>query len=83
MSSYSRRQKSIKIAITGTKGKSTTTRITYHLATELMPTSTVHITGNFKQPLGDTLATIMTQGETDRQHIFVIEASSFMLYHLA
>lgn len=82
LNDYDRRNQSIKIGITGTKGKSTTTRMTYHLAVWLIPTATVHLAGNFKVSLSEVIATIMESSETDRRHIFVIECSSFMLYHL-
>ena len=70
------------IGITGTKGKSTTTRLISRLLTGLGLDVDVWTTGNFVTPVSETIHTILSQGLQSRHHILVIEASSFMLYGL-
>lgn len=70
------------IGITGTKGKSTTTWITYNLLKWLWLKEHVWITGNFGTPLSQTIHTILTEGKKEDRHILVIESSSFMLHGL-
>ena len=73
------------IAITGTNGKSTTTRLTYHALSQLfMYQSDVRIWmgGNFDQPLSYILREIEQQWLTNHKNIIVLEVSSFMLWHL-
>jgi UDP-N-acetylmuramoylalanine--D-glutamate ligase len=79
---YERMQNLVTIGITGTKGKSTTTWMTYNLLKSFAPAGwDVHITGNFKTPVSQTLANIMNAHETAHRHLLVVESSSFMLHH--
>lgn len=70
------------VGITGTKGKSTTTRVTYNLFKGVVPEHNVRITGNFKVPLSQVVADILSKNIQDQKHVFVIEVSSFMLQFL-
>lgn len=75
------------IGITGTNGKSTTTRVLYQ-ALELMrqqgiiSVGHVHIGGNFDTPLSGLILRIMQDGLTQEHHSIVLECSSFMLWKL-
>lgn len=69
------------IGITWTNGKSTTSWIMYQALQKLFPTKGVWLTGNFDIPLSQTLLSIMKDW-SDKEHICVVETSSFMLYKL-
>jgi UDP-N-acetylmuramoylalanine--D-glutamate ligase len=70
------------IWITATNGKSTTTWITYNILKWILPHDRVFITWNFDISLSDTLAEVIENNWLDQKCVFVIEASSFMLYKL-
>lgn len=79
------------IGITGTNGKSTTTRMLFQMLqqiktlhdTHLLPSDTmIHIGGNFDKPLSGILADIIQEQQTHYNHIVVLEVSSFMLRNL-
>lgn len=63
------------IGVTGTKGKSTTTALMYHLLSHYLPD--VRLAGNIGIPMLDTLA------QSNRQTIFVVELSSHQLLNLS
>lgn len=70
----------LSIGISGTDGKSTVTRIIAQAARQTLPTHQVHISGNFDEPMGQTILNILQAGTQSANHIFVVECSSFMLY---
>lgn len=69
------------IGITGTNGKSTASWIMYQALEKLLPSSQIWLTGNFAIPFSQTLLSIM-QGIQKKEHICVVETSSFMLYKI-
>lgn len=69
------------IGITWTNGKSTTSWIMYQALQKLLPSSQIWLTWNFDLPLSQILLSIMQDVE-DKEHICVVETSSFMLYNL-
>ncbi len=73
---------SVRIGITGTNWKSTTTWIAYKVFQKIFPEKKIWITGNFEIPVSEVLAEIVEQNVENDQHVFVVEASSFMLYKL-
>ncbi len=71
------------IGITGTNGKSTTTRMLYNIFQNFFTDKKVHLTWNYDIPLSETLAMIIEKKQTDHHHVCIMECSSFMLYHLS
>ena len=69
------------IGITWTNGKSTTSSIMYQALQKLLPSSQIWLTWNFDTPLSETILSILKSKE-DKEHICVVETSSFMLYNL-
>lgn len=69
------------IGITWTNGKSTTSWIMYQALQKLFPSLQIWLTWNFDVPLSQTLLSIMKDG-SDKEHVCVVETSSFMLYNL-
>jgi UDP-N-acetylmuramoylalanine--D-glutamate ligase len=69
------------IGITWTNGKSTTSWIMYQALQKLLPSVQIWLTWNFDVPLSHTLLSIMKEW-SDKEHICVVESSSFMLYNL-
>lgn len=74
------------IGITGTNGKSTTTRALTQAcesqeAKREVPRP-IYIGGNFDTPLSKIALDIIEQNHTQAQPIIILEASSFMLWHL-
>lgn len=69
------------IGITWTNGKSTASWIMYQALEKLLPSSQIWLTGNFAIPLSQTLLSIMQDTEK-KEHICVVETSSFMLYKI-
>lgn len=74
--------KPIWIGITATNGKSTTTWIVYSLFKHFFPQKHVWLTWNFDVPVSEVLATIIENNQLSKDHVFVVECSSFMLYKL-
>jgi len=72
----------IRIGITATNWKSTTTWIAYNVLKKMFPNKNVWITWNFDIPVSEILAQIIEQDKKSEEHIFVVECSSFMLYGL-
>ena len=75
---------SISIGITGTNGKSTTSWVLYNVLDAFFwDTSDIQcwLTGNFATPLSQVFLEILESKIAAKKHIFVIEASSFMLAH--
>ncbi len=74
------------VGITGTNGKSTTTRMTYQILTQghksVLWNQYIHIGGNFDKPLSGILTEIIQNKQTTENHIVVLEVSSFMLWRL-
>lgn len=76
------------IGITGTNGKSTTTRVLYQACKlleekkELSDRKNVYIGWNFDLPLSGILLDIMREKKTEQHSIIILEASSFMLWKL-
>jgi len=70
------------IGITATNWKSTTTWITYNIFKWLLPDKKVWITWNFEISLSDILSEIIENNDLNKEHIFIVETSSFMLYKL-
>ncbi len=70
----------LSIGISGTDGKSTVTWIIAEAVRQVLPDHTVHISGNFDEPMGQTILNILQAGTQSAKHIFVVECSSFMLY---
>lgn len=76
------------IGITGTNGKSTTTRALYQACQllekkkKLSDRKNVYIGWNFDIPLSGLLLQIMQEKKTEEKTIIVLEASSFMLWNL-
>ncbi len=70
----------LSIGISWTDGKSTVTRIIAEALRQVLPTHQVHISGNFDEPMWQTILNILQAGTQNKHHIFVIECSSFMLY---
>lgn len=76
------------VGITGTNGKSTTTRVLYQACTILEskkePTDrkNVYIGWNFDLPLSGILLNIIQDQKTNEASLIILEASSFMLWRL-
>lgn len=70
------------IGITATNWKSTTTWIAYNLLKWILSDKKVWITWNFDVSLSDVLSEIIESNEVDKNHVFIVETSSFMLYKL-
>lgn len=70
----------LSLGITGTDGKSTVTWIIAKALRQVLPEYTVHISGNFDEPMGQTILNILQSRTQSAKHIFVVECSSFMLY---
>lgn len=77
-------QKATFVGITGTNGKSTTTRLTYNTLLSLYKNdSSTHVwlTWNFDIPLSTICKNIIEKNLSSAHHVFVCEVSSFMLYN--
>ena len=76
------------VGITGTNGKSTTTRVLYQACKlleekkEIFDRKNVYIGWNFDLPLSGILLDIIREKKTEQQSIIILEASSFMLWKL-
>ncbi len=71
------------IGVTGTNGKSTTTRVLYQACQKLASSdTTVYLGGNFDVPFSGLLLRILQKHNTDQKYMIILECSSFMLRHL-
>ena len=76
------------VGITGTNGKSTTTRALYQACTileekkEISDRKNVYIGWNFDIPLSGLLLQIIQEKNTEEKSLIILEASSFMLWNL-
>ncbi len=76
------------VAITGTNGKSTTTRALYQACMileskkKISDQKKVYIGGNFDRPLSGLIVDIIQEKKSEIPKIIILEVSSFMLWHL-
>ncbi len=85
---FPRRKNLTLIGITGTNGKSTTTRVLYQAIMKLEKNNInwqqnhIHLWGNFDVPLSWLLLDIIQNNTTQDKHTIILECSSFMLWKL-
>lgn len=85
LNTIKKRDHVVLFGITATDGKSTTTRITYHLLQHIFwSTQRVSISWNFDIPLSETIVDECQKNIWSRENptLIVVETSSFMLYQL-
>jgi UDP-N-acetylmuramoylalanine--D-glutamate ligase len=80
---FPQRKNVTTVGITGTNGKSTTTRVLYQACQKLVSDdTTVYLGGNFDVPLSGLLLRILQENNLTQNYLIILECSSFMLRHL-